>query len=185
MSPRRQISRSEAEAMFSELLRLLISPLSPSLQEAIWDRYEESKSEDRDDEMQLLSELLRETPDDCENLPETWWLEPRCSRWWLCIALDWKDSGEISWQVEAVARTLHLSKRFDWKAKENQSSEVATGLSAAGHYFDHLGYRLLNVQTGGDDYLCVPVLADQAESAIQLLSQMGVQAEEIARGGTL
>ena len=91
----------------------------------------------------------------------------------LFVFADWKWCGEIEWQVNRVLRTLAVEESWVWARPEGERS-VPIGLFDFGEWIEQRGYRLLHVDTGGDDVLAIPVLQEDVAALHRLASRAGM-----------
>ncbi len=159
-----------------DLLSMILVPLETD-QAALCQRirrgFEETRQdlEEHGDELHALSSALRDYPDE---YPMDWWMDQSRCRWWLFLSVDWKASEEVEWQCQAIARSLRLEERFisTIPARAAQVLEVLTDAAA---WFRQQGYELLCLNSGGDEYLAVPLRLDTLGRAIGVLDRMDIR----------
>lgn len=165
------------------LLNLILAPLDRRLADQVRQRFEVTRHDPDTDDLHALQDALQDFPD--ETAPD-WWLDPARCRWWLCLHVDWKAYDEVEWQVQAIARTLHLDGLFSSRevltlGLQFDHPEVLTTtpsdtptmdvLGEASEWLHPQGYELLYLGTGGDEYLAVPVrLGLLAQAAAERLN---------------
>lgn len=142
------------------LLERLLIPLDESRRQAIRQRWQTYLRDDAGGsaELDVLADALQDFP---EAYPPDWWLDPALSRWWLCLRVDWKAADELEWQIQAIAYTLGVGQPlFISQLVDQPGVSVPDILSEAATWLRRRGYELLQVETGGDEYLAVPVRPD-------------------------
>jgi hypothetical protein len=144
-----------------------------ALCQRIRQRFEETRHdpvEDWDD-LHALSSALRDYPD---VYPPGWWMDDSWCRWWLFITVDWKASQEVEWQCQAIARSLRLGNNYVCTVPI-RPAEVIEVLTDAAAWFRQQGFELLCLNSGGDEYLAVPLRLDTLSRAIGVLDRMDIR----------
>lgn len=150
------------------ILEVITEPLDAVLRQRIVERYQ-AFLESEEHEHSALIEALGDYPD---VYPPQWWLNPSLCRWWLRVHVDWKATDEVIWQVQAVARTLGIPGVFDWQGPPNlNASHMLDMLRDATRWFEVRGVLLVGVNTGGDEYLLLPVVPHRLEALKAALAQ--------------
>ncbi|TSA85683.1 hypothetical protein FNU79_09540 [Deinococcus detaillensis] len=150
-----------------ELLERLLTPLAEPHCQAVRQRWQRRSPEDAEysSELDSLAAALQDYP---EVYPPEWWLNPVLSRWWLCLRVDWKAVDEVEWQVQAISHTLGLREPPFVSQVAHQSGVcVPMVLIAAAAWLRLRGYELLEIDTGGDEYLAFPVRLSLLREAFQ------------------
>lgn len=180
-----------------ELLDLILDPLDNDLAEQVRQRFAAASADAADLDADDLDAADLQALQDFPDTPATddWWLDPARCRWWLALHVDWKAYDEVEWQVQAIARTLGLDVHFqsaqalEWDAYfdrlDRQPGAQATPtplsesptmdvLGEASEWLQGRGYELLYLNTGGDEYLAVPIRLDLLEQAQALAERLGL-----------
>ena len=151
-----------------DVLEIVTEPLALAFRQRVFGCYE-AFLDSEGDELHALIEALGDYPD---AYPPQWWLNPSMCRWWLRVHVDWKAVDEVNWQVQAVARTLGVQDVFDWQGPPNlNSSHMLDVLRDATRWLEARGVLLVGVNTGGDEYLLLPVLPHRLEAFQAALAQ--------------
>ncbi|GGQ99066.1 DUF6630 family protein [Deinococcus ruber] len=153
----------------TELLALILSPLPPELSSEIGRRFQQLVEDT--DEVHALCEALQDVPDDF--LPG-WWLDSAASRFWLCLHVDWKASDEVEWQVQATARSLGLPATFVSALSGQPQATTLDVLKEAAAWLRRHGYEFMALDTGGDEYLSVPIRLDLLRQAFAVADQLAL-----------
>ncbi|ULH15792.1 hypothetical protein MF271_03910 [Deinococcus sp. KNUC1210] len=151
----------------TDLLALILTPLTPELNTEIRRRFQQPTVEVEG--LYALCEALQDVPSD-DFLPG-WWLDAAVSRFWLCLHVDWKASDEVEWQVQAIARSLHLPGTFVSAVGNSPRATTPDVLTEAAAWLRRQGYELLALDTGGDEYLSVPIRLDLLRQALTTADQ--------------
>ena len=151
----------------NELLSVILTPLAPEVREAIGRRFAAAvEALDEENELYALCAALQDVP---EAFPPGWWLDAAHSRFWLCLKVDWKAFDEVEWQVQAIARSLGLAETFMGAAERRpgaQMPQMPEVLKEAADWLRARGHELLALDTGGDEYLAVPIRLDLLAAAV-------------------
>jgi hypothetical protein len=163
-----------------DLLSMILVPLETdqaALCQRIRQRFEETRQdlEEYGDELHALSSALRDYPDE---YPTDWWMDPTHCRWWLFLSVDWKASDEVEWQCQAMARTLKLEAGFVSTVPIHRA-QVLEVLTDAAAWFRQQGYELLCLNSGGDEYIAVPLRLDTLSRAIGVLDRMDIRSFQV------
>ncbi|WP_420596985.1 DUF6630 family protein [Deinococcus sp.] len=152
-----------------QLLALILQPLEQERREAISQYWHDTvlSSEEAEGELYLLSQALHDYPEVC---PPGWWLGGSFSRWWLRLRVDWKASDEVEWQVQAIARTLHIPEaRFVSRVAQQVGAQVPDVLIEASAWLRRRHFELLHSDTQSDEYLAFPIRLDLLRAAFAVM----------------
>lgn len=104
------------------------------------------------------------------------------STWWLCIAGDWKAVEEIDWQANKMLRALGVQETWCSHYLE-RPAPLATAdaiLLDLDSWLSSLGFRLLFVDTGRDDYFSLPVAQSSLNEALKLAADAKLELRDAA-----
>lgn len=154
-----------------ELLELILEGVDAEVASLVRQRWRMLQDDPDLDGLHRLSEALQDYPDE---YPAGWWLDPVQCRYWLSLHIDWKAANEVEWQVQAIAHTLGLNPGFVGLAVRPgvMAPEVLSGAAA---WLRPQGVELMLLDTGGDEYLCVPISLGRLREAFGVADRLRIR----------
>lgn len=161
-----------------------MAPLERGLATELGERYQTALAsgiEEYQEELRALICALQDSPDPAlpgwprpePFMPGIPW-QPPTSRFWLFLTVDWKDRDEVWIQAGAIAGTLELSRFPSGIVRPGAASPVYDHLLAAAPWFRARHFELVLLDSGGDEYLVMPIRIDLLRQAFLVADRLGV-----------
>ncbi len=143
----------QLEKNLQKFIQFLAAPLSQTEAQRLW---------------QVARTALYETEDSFEALQEVMSGDDGQQRGqWLLIALDWKASEEIGWQVSEILATLNVQEQWD---HDCEMESVPAAFQALSEWLAARELALLHFETDSDSY-CATIIKDSDVAAIKQLAE--------------
>lgn len=94
---------------------------------------------------------------------------------WFVIQCDWKAPETLEWQVAELASGFGIPERWHWGAGDEEARTVPAGLCDVAQWAAPLGFEMLHIDLGSDNYYAILIQRDDAESACQAVLSAGLK----------